>query len=880
MHHRMYRLHSLVVLLFIATLASSCVSADPPASPTPDALTPTTISFAAPEAARPVYERLISLFNADNPDISVQFVPLDQLLEAESGQQMRQIASAADTAVVFALSPADYGFFRDLRPLMEADPSFDRSDFYPGAFPSDTADSAVYLLPHTLRLPLLAYNKDRWIEQGLAIPTADWNWRDLRAAAEQITDAQGDTVNVYGLLEWQSAYTALLGELAMTGNDIASLPPDQLRLDQPAMVAALEQVAALSQAGVLFGSATAEATPLATFQRLITEGQAGMWRPEMLAGRLRSQRLPFAVGTAPFPAALVPFYVGSPQGYVLSSGSQQPQAAWRWLAFLSSQQLPQDADEVPIISRIPARKSIAEQSGFWTELDAEANAALRATLDAIESTPARRLDPALAVALNQALDAVLREQQEPAVALAAAQQTLLAQQTQSQETPQPSPVAITVATPIPSVAPAGTTSIVFNSGFLDTRQLRRVLTKFYEQHPDIFVEIREPSFTGVSSRLPGVIGSADCIAWFGGLEEEDIPALLDLQPLIDADASFDSNDIPAALLAPLRSEGGLYGLPYEVALVPVMGYNPDLFDSAGLPYPDANWTLDDLLLAAQQLTQGNDEETKQYGFAILGLHTQALPFFVSLFDTTLTVRQADGLVQPNFTDPKVIDAIRFYLDLLRNASPFKELQGYKPGPWPDEISPLIRVGRVGLWLDVNGAAISGNRRTSGQAFTPRFVSPPLPRQGLSQSNFSLQTVLHISAKTQHPEACWTWLKFLSSDIAGLGGGFPARHSLATSEEFSQQAGSGATEVYESFRAALEAASNDQSTADPPGLVRLDFFWLYQAVERAYQGGDLERELQDAQYLTEQHLACIRSGGEWGACTKQVDPNYQGEFAAP
>ncbi|MCG8347451.1 MAG: hypothetical protein MI924_06680, partial [Chloroflexales bacterium] len=60
---------------------------------------------------------------------------------------------------------------------------------------------------------------------------------------------------------------------------------------------------------------------------------------------------------------------------------------------------------------------------------------------------------------------------------------------------------------------------------------------------------------------------------------------------------------------------------------------------------------------------------------------------------------------------------------------------------------------------------------------------------------------------------------------------------------------------------------------------LDYYWFFRAVDRALQGGDLEQELADAQDLTEQHLACVRSGAPAGVCARQVAPDYQG-FAEP
>jgi len=64
----------------------------------------------------------------------------------------------------------------------------------------------------------------------------------------------------------------------------------------------------------------------------------------------------------------------------------------------------------------------------------------------------------------------------------------------------------------------------------------------------------------------------------------ELTATLDLQPLIDADASFPRDDYPTALLTPYRRNGGLYGLPWGITSRAVV-YNKDLFEAAGLAEP-------------------------------------------------------------------------------------------------------------------------------------------------------------------------------------------------------------------------------------------------------------------------------------------------------
>jgi multiple sugar transport system substrate-binding protein len=50
----------------------------------------------------------------------------------------------------------------------------------------------------------------------------------------------------------------------------------------------------------------------------------------------------------------------------------------------------------------------------------------------------------------------------------------------------------------------------------------------------------------------------------------------------------------------------------------VLLYNKDLFDKAGIPYPNNNWKWEDLRNAAKKLTKNNngDGKTYQWGKAL------------------------------------------------------------------------------------------------------------------------------------------------------------------------------------------------------------------------------------------------------------------------
>ena len=76
----------------------------------------------------------------------------------------------------------------------------------------------------------------------------------------------------------------------------------------------------------------------------------------------------------------------------------------------------------------------------------------------------------------------------------------------------------------------------------------------------------------------------------------------------------DATKIPAVFNENLQYNGNYYGVPLNIASL-VMYYNKDIFDKAGVEYPNENWTWTDLEDAALKLTKDIDGE-HQYGFGM------------------------------------------------------------------------------------------------------------------------------------------------------------------------------------------------------------------------------------------------------------------------
>jgi ABC-type glycerol-3-phosphate transport system substrate-binding protein len=831
-----------------------------------------TITFAAAKEEYLLFEPLIAKFQADNPAIRIQLVDINQaattitlangdVMTAIGPEALRTVLSLADTATGIGPTPEAIanGWVRDLAPLIDADPTFDRADFYPHTLVAEP-NGQIYTLPAKQYVDLLGYNKALWTSRGLPPPQPNWTWNDLKAAAQQLARKRGTTVEVYGMVDWEPGLLALRAELAQAGYQPAPSVP--LRLDDPTIVAALERVVALAQSGAYRGGGD--------FRQQILNQQVGVWpaTPNMLADGSTAPAQPsFAVGILPRPGGS-----SSVVGY-LSAGTQHPHEAWRWLSFLSRQVVAEPYANTNPAGTIPARRSVAELSGYWKRLDAETTMAIEAVLDRRPHHPAVPdfgLDTE--TPLRAALEAALAGKLTPAKALRQAQAER--EQQQAKVTPAPSPATnqIVVATPAP-VAPDSAVTITFGAPGA-TSPIDTIAQAFNQHHPDIFVQVKYVDLsTGRPASIAELASQADCFAAATPPTERESAQLLDLRPLLDADPSFSLDDYPSVVLEQFQRDTSVMGLPDGLEFR-VLNYNQAAFDVSGLAHPTAAWTLEDLAHAARRLTQGTGNNA-HYGFASTFLQWRDIFFVLERFGVSATVG-AGANVQPNFTDPQLVQALRFYLDLLRTTSPHERLSGYRRGDVSDStVTTLVRAGRVGMWFDFGNAS---GAATSDRSLTHAITPPPLG-QGQPTSNDIRTSGLYISATTQHADACWIWLKALSSEITHLQSAIPARISLAGSAAFLSQAAPGTAEVYQAYRAALRRPSTGAAQIAAQSVV--DYYWFFQAIDRALQGNNLERELANAQSLTTQFLECVRGGAHDSVCATQVDPTYQGwQYATP
>ncbi|MCG8347405.1 MAG: extracellular solute-binding protein [Chloroflexales bacterium] len=835
-----------------------------------------TITFGASGSDRMGFEPLIEAFQAANPDIQVQFVDLDPIYrdffqDGGADQDMdaliKRLASAVDTlpAPPITNTAIRNGYFRDLQPLMDADAGFRPDDFYPRALDEMRRAEITFGVPRVLHVPLLVYNTSLFATAGLPPPPHDWMLADISRAAEHLALKNGGLIQRYGVLGYDIPQMMFHAEAAAQGVDLHTAAIDAVRLDTPELAHAVETMSDQVRTSALYlVPPFTSAGTLVTIQDFIARGQVGIYEPGYFG--LDPTQPESAAWDYRLRPVLAGDYAGTTDSYVMSGGTRHPVAAWRWLSFLSQQYvtLLGDGREHPA-AVLPARPSIAAQIGHWEQAPVSVRTALESAL-ATRSLPltVRELDESPQQLywplLVEVILAVAQDGQSPDVALRDAQAALDAQvvAAQAQPSPTPDPQPLAVATPVLPTSPRAGPPLRFGVTRFRAAAIRQAVEQLSAQQPDLAMQLIDLEPTTLASAAR----QSDCFSWSAPPAPADLTdAVRDLQPLLDADPRVAPADLPPAVRAPFQRDGRLLGLPATVSL-PTLSYHPQHLADAGLDPLRADASLDALLATAQQLTSGWGDQ-RVYGYAAAGALTVDLDWALRRAGVSLTTGAADAL-QPALTDPAMRAAVDWFVTLVQTASPHQRLSGYTQPPLADAGVQAFDQGRVGLWL---------HHLTSSPVSLPDGITPlrgPAPLgAGLTSADLQLSG-LYINATTDQLAGCWAVLQAVQAATSDLGAGLgaltlPARQGMAVAGLSPADAA-----LVEDIRQALATAQ--------PGTVDLDplaRYWFYRAVDRALQGGDLARELDDAQLLTEQYLACVQGGAAAGTCARQVDPTYQG-----
>ncbi|MBR1848712.1 MAG: sugar ABC transporter substrate-binding protein [Lachnospiraceae bacterium] len=232
----------------------------------------------------------------------------------------------------------------------------------------------------------------------------------------------------------------------------------------------------------------------------------------------------------------------------------------------------------------------------------------------------------------------------------------------------------------------------------------------------------------------------------------DQAAVDNLWPAIKSAYMYDGKEV---------GKGSLYCLPKDLSCF-AFAYNQDLFDEAGLEYPDPQkpYTYEEFLDVCKKLTKDKDGdgEIDQWGVANANAFGMT-PYLYSNGARFLT----DNYTKVNLTNnPQLKEAFQYYVDLTAK-------EGVTPTVEQD-----TALGGYQRWLD-GQIAFYACGTWDVAAFMDDATFPykwnlcgwPVGPSGDGKSTAWLGTVgFAVSSKTQYPELCAQLIQKLSTDEEG------------------------------------------------------------------------------------------------------------------
>jgi multiple sugar transport system substrate-binding protein len=348
-------------ILLVSCGTPSAPTAQPPTGGAPVELT--FMMWGAPEELA-VWNQIVQDFQTQNPNIQVNVEVSDWDAYWEKLKTMLAASTPPDLFAMDAPLYLDYqsrGVLKNLQPYLDKNPDL-LQDVYPQTLQAYQTPDGYFGLPRDFQTIVLFYNKDMFDDAGVAYPTADWTYADLRAAAQKLTkDTNGDgKIDQYGFysdlwdmeLVWSEAIWAYGGDIVSADHTMTLIGEPQARqawqLFHDMMF--VDKSMPDTTTALQFGEDTfqAGAAAMTTIGHWAVPGY---------------NTVPFKWDVAPMPAGPAGKATSvNSAGFVVADASKHPEEAFEFIKFVLSpagqKRLAQLGFAVPVL------KSVAESPDF------------------------------------------------------------------------------------------------------------------------------------------------------------------------------------------------------------------------------------------------------------------------------------------------------------------------------------------------------------------------------------------------------------------------------------------------------------------------------------------------------------------------------------
>ena len=311
----------------------------------------------------------------------------------------------------------------------------------------------------------------------------------------------------------------------------------------------------------------------------------------------------------------------------------------------------------------------------------------------------------------------------------------------------------------------------------------KIVADFHTANPNITVKVDVSDWDSYWTKLKTLLSAGtppDVFAMDAPLylDYQSRGVLLNLQPYLDKNPDLLKGVYPQTLEA-YKTPNGMFGLPRDFQTVALF-YNKDMFDAAGVDYPTADWTYDDLRNAAKQLTKDSNSDGKidQFGF-YSDLWDMELIWSEGIWAYGGDVINADH-TKTLIGEPKAREAWQLFHDMM-----------FEDKSWPDSNT----AGEYGGDPFLAGVAAM---TTIGHWVVPGYSEvnfkwdvAPMPKGPAGQATSVNSAGFVVAKDSKSPDAAFEFLKYVLSEpaqkrLAELGFACPVLKSVAESDAFLKQ----------------------------------------------------------------------------------------------
>ncbi|MBT3424299.1 MAG: sugar ABC transporter substrate-binding protein [Bacteroidetes bacterium] len=280
--------------------------------------------------------------------------------------------------------------------------------------------------------------------------------------------------------------------------------------------------------------------------------------------------------------------------------------------------------------------------------------------------------------------------------------------------------------------------------------LDEMISIFEAENPKIHIEVQTASYDDYFTKLQTRIAGGDAPDVFELNYESFVSyaakgVLLNLEPLAQADPDYDASIYYQRALDAFNYKGMQLGLPETFSTV-MLYYNQDLFDSAGVAYPAADWTWDDVIVAGKALMEGNED--------VWGIHSSIhfWEFYKKAAQNNCQFFNEDQ-TEVLLTSPECVVALETMISLLdEGVMPTNaEMGGVSDGD-------LFISGDLGM-------LVSGIWMFSAFEENPFNWDIQVEPGMATQATHFFANAVNVFAGTKNAEAAYEWVKFFTSDPA-------------------------------------------------------------------------------------------------------------------